>query len=1038
MALCAHAGELQLLDDFTSIDSWHAAPADGVQMNLVEGSGTRGNGLQFEFDFQGFGGWASAVRPLDLTLPDNFALEFDIRGSGPANRLEIKLIDDTGENVWWKTYQQFEFPNQWTRLRLKRRHFRFAWGPNPERPLKKISAIEITIAAGSGGKGTTWIDELAVEPLEKDRPYDLKPHIRSSSSIGADKLAAILQDTHIDGWRSDPTDTKAWLELDFIRRREFGGLILEWDDRDFATDYQISFSNDGRLWTKAYRVRSGNGGRDYLPMPESDTRFLKLDVLKSSRNGSVGLLHIDVCPLEFGESDNSVFQRIAKDAIPGEYPKYFTGKQSYWTVVGVDRAREEALINEQGMIELDKGSFSVEPFLKLGDKLQTWHGVDCHASLEEDYLPIPCVTWRSLPVELKVTALAYGKREDSNLRVRYLLTNQSDEPQDGALFLALRPFQVNPPWQFLGTPGGVARIHRIDSENAVVTVNGEKKIATVPEAERHFLTTFDEGGAVASLRNGTGEGRNSLSDPSGLAAGVLYFPFNLAVGARQSIYLLAPFQCDPNSPVGDESTPSFEELLEATSAEWQAKLGEVEIKLPPSQMRIARTLKTTLAYTLINCDGFGIQPGSRAYERSWIRDGALTSVALLRLGQSEIVRDFLRWYSHFQFDSGRVPCCVDQRGADSVPENDSHGQLIFAIAEYHRFTHDNELLRELWPNVQAAVEYIRQLRQERMTEEYQSADNRAFYGLMPGSISHEGYSAKPMHSYWDDFFVLRGLKDAVYVAHQLEEKAAERQYAELRDEFRRDLLASLRATMENHDIDYLPGCVELGDFDATSSTIIVTPCEEDDSVSHAALERTFDRYWSEFVARRDGSRPWDDYTPYEWRVVGALVRMGQKQRAYEALNFFFLHQRPPQWNHWAEVVYRDPDTGKFIGDMPHTWVGSGFIRSLLDMFAFDREEDQSLVVGAGIPEEWLSEPGGLGIRGLHTFEGKLDLEWKAEDRRVRVRLGGTATVPPGGIHVYSPKSRPCTSATVDGETAELVAGDHVIARKLPIVVDFKY
>ena len=33
-------------------------------------------------------------------------------------------------------------------------------------------------------------------------------------------------------------------------------------------------------------------------------------------------------------------------------------------------------------------------------------------------------------------------------------------------------------------------------------------------------------------------------------------------------------------------------------------------------------------------------------------------------------------------------------------------------------------------------------------------------GLVTESISHEGYSAKPVHSYWDDFWALRGLDDA--------------------------------------------------------------------------------------------------------------------------------------------------------------------------------------------------------------------------------------------------------------------------------------
>jgi len=95
-----------------------------------------------------------------------------------------------------------------------------------------------------------------------------------------------------------------------------------------------------------------------------------------------------------------------------------------------------------------------------------------------------------------------------------------------------------------------------------------------------------------------------------------------------------------------------------------------------------------------------------------------------------------------------------------LPEHDSHGEYIWAVANYYRCTHDREFLKSHWPRVQKAVAYIQSLRAKRMTDEYADATSpkHAFYGLVPESISHEGYSAKPMHSYWDDFFVLLGLK----------------------------------------------------------------------------------------------------------------------------------------------------------------------------------------------------------------------------------------------------------------------------------------
>jgi hypothetical protein len=41
-------------------------------------------------------------------------------------------------------------------------------------------------------------------------------------------------------------------------------------------------------------------------------------------------------------------------------------------------------------------------------------------------------------------------------------------------------------------------------------------------------------------------------------------------------------------------------------------------------------------------------------------------------------------------------------------------------------------------------------------------EKRAFFGLLPESISHEGYAKRAVHSFWDDLFALRGLQDAAW------------------------------------------------------------------------------------------------------------------------------------------------------------------------------------------------------------------------------------------------------------------------------------
>jgi hypothetical protein len=242
--------------------------------------------------------------------------------------------------------------------------------------------------------------------------------------------------------------------------------------------------------------------------------------------------------------------------------------------------------------------------------------------------------------------------------------------------------------------------------------------------------------------------------------------------------------------------------------------------------------------------------------------------------------------------------------------------------------------------------------------------------------------------------------------------------------------------MNLHSIDYIPGAAELGDFDATSTTIALNPADEQARLPKGALERTFEKYYTNFVNRRDSSA-WELYTPYEWRVVGTFVRMGQKERAHEVADFFLQHQRPRAWHQWAEVVWRDPLTPKFIGDMPHTWVGSDFIRSTLDMFAYERESDSSLVLGAGIPEKWAREGTGVSIRQLSTHYGRLDYSARALGDGIEVKVGGSLRIPRGGLIVRSLPDRPAREIRVNGSPVQARTGQAVV-RTLPSTVTFRY
>src|SRR5690606_36053702 len=107
-----------------------------------------------------------------------------------------------------------------------------------------------------------------------------------------------------------------------------------------------------------------------------------------------------------------------------------------------------------------------------GNELITWADVSIQQSLADNYLPIPTVRWQRKDIQLEVTAVGMGKRGAARTRMQYRVTNPSNAAQRVTLALAVRPFQVNPPAQFLNTSGGVSPIQDLAWQQGAVSVDG--------------------------------------------------------------------------------------------------------------------------------------------------------------------------------------------------------------------------------------------------------------------------------------------------------------------------------------------------------------------------------------------------------------------------------------------------------------------------------------------------------------------------------------------------------------------------------------
>ncbi|MEO8925138.1 MAG: hypothetical protein ABI330_20325, partial [Caldimonas sp.] len=693
-----------LLDDFAEPGAWTVSASDDVKAGLRSVDGPHGRALCIDFDFGKVTGYVSASRKLPIDYPARYEFSLGVRGDAPLNALQFKLVDASGENVWWAQRPDYRFAREWQTETFRQRDIGFAWGPGADHQLRRSASVELVIASGSGaGKGSACFEQLAFVRLPDQRTAE------------------------------EP--------------RDFDHVAVRWPAGPSPSRYDIQFSQDGASWQTVRHVEGARGEVQHHFFPGARAHAVR--VLADAEPAAI--------ELSDARDANAFFTQIAGQAARGRYPRAFVGEQSYWTVFGVDGARVAALMSEDGVIEPVPGAGALEPYLVSDGRVVSWAEAAITHSLRDGDLPMPSTRWRAGDLELEVVAFGTGSPAAARALVRYTVHNAGRRSRRVALALAWRPFQANPPTQFLSHPGGASWIESLAWEGRTLRVNDAVRLQAFQAPSSVRIEPAAAGPVGDWLAAAPPADRaSSVRDADRFANAVLRYDMTLGPGERREVDVALPM-----SPVFSLTRLDAAREQARVAARWRATLDTVRIDGPGEVRDIARTVRSALGHILVNRSGAALQPGARAYARSWIRDGALTSSALLRLGHEDAARDFLLWFAPFQFTNGKVPCCATERGADPVPENDSDGEFIFAATDLWRYSHDDATARRLWPHVTAALSHMESLRQSERSAANRAGDRRAYFGLMPPSISHEGYSDKPAYSYWDDFWAYAGYRSAV-------------------------------------------------------------------------------------------------------------------------------------------------------------------------------------------------------------------------------------------------------------------------------------
>jgi hypothetical protein len=655
-------------------------------------------------------------------------------------------------------------------------------------------------------------------------------------------------------------------------------------------------------------------------------------------------------------------------------------------------------------------------------------------------MPMPEAQWSPQPgLALTSSAIAIEREGAPVVLVRHRLHNTGTTPVEGTLSLLTRPMQVSPPWQ----NGGLSPIRDIaveaDRGAGAVHVNGRLLFQSVGAPELHGVAAFGAHGEDEITRFAAEDhapASQQVNDPSGLAAGLVGYRVRLAPGAQRDIVLAfalgdqvidaktveaaqwpAAPALDVHALLGDadQAGATFDALADALAKQWDTRLGRIGLSLPDASL--VDMLRAQAAYMLLNQSGPAMQPGPRNYNRSFIRDGSATAAVLVRMGMAKTARDYLHWYSsHAVHDNGLVSPILNDDGSvntgfGSDLEYDAQGEYLWLVAELARLDGGAQSVREYQPQVTRAMKFLQELRERTLAPGYQSDRPmpERFAGILAPSISHEGYSV-PTHSYWDNYWALRGWHDGAWLAEQWGDHAtakwARAQYQLLHDA----LSASILATMQWKGIDTLPADADQGGSDPTSVSIALDPTGAQGVLPAEALTRTFDRYLAQ-VRKRDDPQALYAYTPYEMRNVLTYVHLDRPADAAFMLKHVVGDRRPSDWQELAEVIYSDKRHAIYLGDMPHTWIGAEYARSLFGMLMFEGDDALSLLPGT--PPSWVAGPG-LKVGGLPTAYGTLAMQAKQEGQRLTITLGKGLKAD-SALKIYWPGRQTPKSVTVDGK-----------------------
>jgi hypothetical protein len=365
-------------------------------------------------------------------------------------------------------------------------------------------------------------------------------------------------------------------------------------------------------------------------------------------------------------------------------PDWVRGAPLAWTMSGLPRAEEEALVRSDGAIAPWATAPTAELWLydPATGELATGTQEVTDFSLHQGYLPMPTWAWQAWGVDMQ--SVLFGDVEQQAMRWQVSVRNAGASKRRLVLLLVVRPF---------GVDRSLAPICSVALQgNTRLWVDGSPFMMAETAPAEAGVGSLDE--TMAGAVHGEAPAQKlSYSDAAGLGAAAFVYP--LSLDERQSETLWFAFPVAPDADTEPGTFPAIQggasHRLADTAADWDQVLNRVQIDVPDEF--VEESVRASTAYLLLALDPNGPHPGPLMHDAMWVRDAAYVGLALLQLGHADLVHAYIPNILASQEPSGRVPPIQGENVPWDDEEWDAQGQAIFLATSYYRYTGESAALR---------------------------------------------------------------------------------------------------------------------------------------------------------------------------------------------------------------------------------------------------------------------------------------------------------------------------------------------------------